>query len=60
MNLSDIDQVLKASGRAKVIAVHMDTVNHCQLRKTEVREFAKANGVDRRLLVPADGEVVSV
>ncbi|MEQ9376440.1 MAG: MBL fold metallo-hydrolase [Imperialibacter sp.] len=60
MTLADIEKVLKASGKAKVIAVHMDTVNHCLLHKTDVTKYASENNVTKRLLVPADGEVVSV
>jgi L-ascorbate metabolism protein UlaG (beta-lactamase superfamily) len=60
MTLADIEKVLKASGKAKVIAVHMDTVNHCHLHKTDVTKYAAENNHAKRLLVPADGEVISI
>jgi L-ascorbate metabolism protein UlaG (beta-lactamase superfamily) len=60
MTLADIEKVLKASGKAKVVAVHMDTVNHCHLHKADVTKYASENNVTKRLLVPADGEAVSV
>ncbi|CAD5254515.1 MULTISPECIES: MBL fold metallo-hydrolase [unclassified Imperialibacter] len=60
MTLADIEQVLQASGKGKVIAVHMDTVNHCLLHKADVTKYASENNHAKRLLVPTDGEVVSV
>ncbi|MEQ9098955.1 MAG: MBL fold metallo-hydrolase [Imperialibacter sp.] len=60
MSLADIEKVLQSSGKAKVIAVHMDTVNHCHLHKTDVTKYAAENNHAKRLLVPADGEVISI
>jgi L-ascorbate metabolism protein UlaG (beta-lactamase superfamily) len=60
MSLTDIEKVLQSSGKAKVIAVHMDTVNHCHLHKTDVTKYAAENNHAKRLLVPADGEVISI
>lgn len=55
------DDVLRASrktSKAKIVAVHMEAVNHCVLSRDELRQFVKKHNLDKRVLVPNDGEVV--
>jgi hypothetical protein len=37
----------------------MDAINHCSLTREELRDYVKAQGIEDRVLVPADGEVLS-
>ncbi len=56
MDIEDVVQVCRAAPRARVIAVHMEAINHCLLTRSALRAgFAQA-GVRTPLLVPADGE----
>lgn len=56
MGVDDVVQVCRAAPTARVIAVHMEAINHCLLTRNALRaEFTKA-GVTTPLLVPADGE----
>jgi len=60
----DADQtlaVLKAAPKAVVVAVHMESLDHGKLSRAGLRAAADAAGVDpARLLIPADGEVLSL
>lgn len=43
----------------KLIAVHMDAIDHCQTTRTILRNEAQHHGVDmNRLIIPEDGEKV--
>jgi L-ascorbate metabolism protein UlaG (beta-lactamase superfamily) len=53
--------LLEASGKAKVIAVHMDALDHCRTSRASLRQ--KANGLHistKKLLIPQDGETVGL
>jgi len=39
--------------------VHMDAVNHMTLSREELAEFVENEGIDERVLIPADGEILS-
>lgn len=53
MTAADVAKVCEAAASAKVIAVHMETVNHCLLTRTMLRE-----AVGARVAIPLDGESV--
>jgi L-ascorbate metabolism protein UlaG (beta-lactamase superfamily) len=56
MDIEDVVQVCHAAPRARVIAVHMEAINHCLLTRSALRAgFAQA-GVKTPPLLPADGE----
>ncbi len=56
MTTEDVQQVILAAPAAKVVAVHMDTVNHCHLTRSELRNYLTEKKLADRCLVPADGE----
>lgn len=60
MGLEDAVAVHRAAPNAILIASHMEAINHCILSRQTLYDYAKANGFDTRLLIPADGETVSV
>ncbi|WP_039055868.1 MBL fold metallo-hydrolase [Enterobacter sp. Bisph1] len=43
---------------AKIVATHMEAVNHCLLSRAELREFAAQKGIKENVLVPEDGETL--
>ena len=44
---------------AKVVAVHMDAVNHCTLHRADLRQYRDYMKMDaKRALIPEDGEVM--
>lgn len=53
------DDVLKASKlmpKSKVVAVHMDAINHMSLSRKELKQFVHANRIDSHVAIPQDGE----
>lgn len=59
MTPADVLEVLKRKGDAIAVAIHMDTVNHCLVKRNDLRDSLKATGDDGKLLIPADGEQVA-
>lgn len=58
MGKDDILHMYKAMPSAKIIAVHMDAVNHTMTSSEEVREFVKAHSLNDRVYVPREGETL--
>lgn len=56
MGKEDIYKVYKAAPYAKIICVHMETVNHWTLSKEELKSFIHEKGIFTQVLVPDDGE----
>lgn len=52
--------VHRAAPAAQLIATHMEAINHCVLSRADLAAFAKKEGFSQRLLIPADGERVSI
>lgn len=53
--------VVKASGNAKVIAVHMESLDHCLVTRATLRSKAREAGIpDDKLVIPQDGETVQL
>ncbi len=58
MTPADIIKVHQKLPATKIIAVHMDTVNHCFVTRADlVKELAHA-GLQEEILIPADGEKI--
>ncbi|WP_430765373.1 MBL fold metallo-hydrolase [Pseudomonas citronellolis] len=56
-----LDEVLEfmALGEGRVVANHLEAINHCPVTRHELRQAALAAGLADRLLVPADGGVLA-
>lgn len=59
MGKEDVYEVSKAAPHAKIIASHMEAVNHWTLSREELRSFANEKGIASNVLVPEDGESYS-
>ncbi|WP_102027768.1 MBL fold metallo-hydrolase [Salirhabdus sp. Marseille-P4669] len=59
MGKDDVYEVYKAAPNAKIIAVHMEAVNHWTLSREELKSFADEKGFLSNILVPDDGEAYS-
>lgn len=51
----DIIQVLKEAQNSKVLAVHMDTLNHCHIKRPELKKILKRSGYEALVQIPEDG-----
>ncbi|WP_423798223.1 MBL fold metallo-hydrolase [Neobacillus sp. SAB-20_R2A] len=60
MGKDDVYEVYKAAPNAKIIAVHMEAVNHWALSREELKNFANEKGISSNILVPDDGESYSL
>jgi hypothetical protein len=60
MTPTDILQVHAALPMAKIVAVHMDTVNHCFIWRKDLIEFLKERNLEQIASVPFDGQLIDV
>ncbi|WP_439879654.1 MBL fold metallo-hydrolase [Pontibacter sp. MBLB2868] len=59
MTADDVRHVIQAAPASKVVAVHMDTVNHCHLTRTKLRAYLTENKLANKCLIPEDGQTLS-
>lgn len=60
MGTAGLYEVVRAAPGATVIASHMDAVNHARLTRNDLRQFVNEKQINRQVLIPADGEGLSV
>jgi L-ascorbate metabolism protein UlaG (beta-lactamase superfamily) len=60
MTAEDVAKVCRALPSAKVIAVHMETVNHCESKRADLMEKLIEQKLTKQCLIPADGERISL
>ncbi|KAB2336275.1 MBL fold metallo-hydrolase [Cytobacillus depressus] len=59
MGKDDVYEVYKAAPNAKIIASHLEAVNHWTLSREELKSFINEKGTSSNVLVPNDGESYS-
>ncbi len=59
MDAGDVIQVANAAPQAQVVAVHMETINHCVLTRAELASAMAEAGLSVRVLITADGETLT-
>ena len=60
MTAEDVIRVSRAAPEAQVIAVHMESINHCLLTRDELIEKLEDEGLSGQVEVPANGELVEI
>jgi L-ascorbate metabolism protein UlaG (beta-lactamase superfamily) len=60
MTAGDVIAVANAAPAARVVAVHMEAINHCVLRRAELAAALDRAGLAARAAIPADGDRVRV
>ncbi len=58
MTALDVAKVCRFATETRVIAVHMETLNHCLLRREELDRELKNYHLRERVAIPQDGETV--
>jgi len=58
MDAAGVIETARAAPRATVVAVHLEALNHCPLRREELRAAVDEAGVGARVRIPADGETL--
>lgn len=60
MSTYDIDKIATTSGEARIIIIHLESWNHCQLTRKDIYRFISDQEYKHRILVPTDGESYSL
>jgi L-ascorbate metabolism protein UlaG (beta-lactamase superfamily) len=60
MTAEDVVRVCRAMPDARVVAVHMEAMNHCLLTRAELEDELRDESLARRVKIPADGETFEV
>jgi len=55
MGEEDVLRAEQTAKDAKIVAVHMDAVNHMSLSREELRNYVKKQGIESRVDIPEDG-----
>ena len=58
MTDDDVVRVCRALPDARVVAVHMEAINHCLLGREELKARLREEGLSDRVEIPADGAAV--
>lgn len=59
MDADDVVSVCEAAPLATIIAVHMEAMNHCLLKRAELLQHLESRDLAARVLIPADGSTLS-
>ncbi len=55
MDEQDVRRAAQAAKYAKIVAVHMDAINHMSLTREELCTYVKKHGIENRVAIPEDG-----
>ena len=55
MGEEDVLRASKAANDARVVAVHMDAINHTSLTREDLRTYVRKQGIESRVDIPEDG-----
>lgn len=58
MGKDDVLHAYQVAPNATIIASHMDAINHMTLSRKELREHVQQHGIQDRVRIPADGEIL--
>lgn len=59
MGKDDVLRAYRAAPNATIVAVHMDAINHMTLSREQLQDYVQQNGIQDRVRIPADGEILS-
>lgn len=60
MGTADVLKASQIAPNAKIITVHMDTVNHTATSRDDMRKFVIGEKIADRVSIPKDGEVIKL
>ena len=58
MGKDDVLRAYQLMPNATIVATHMDAINHMTLSRKELKEHLRQHGIEDRVRVPADGEIL--
>ncbi|MFT4414505.1 MBL fold metallo-hydrolase [Fredinandcohnia humi] len=60
MGIADIENIRQTSPYTKLIISHMESWNHCLLKREEVRDYISQNKLENKISVPENGEIIEI
>ncbi|UFJ42221.1 MBL fold metallo-hydrolase [Brevibacillus humidisoli] len=60
MTAEDVEAVCRHAPETRVIAVHMEAINHCLLTREELSRSLNQAGLRKQVVIPGDGEVLTL
>lgn len=60
MGSADVHEVYRHAPQARIVASHMEAVNHATLTRAELRRYLADHAMTDRVLVPEDGETCTL
>jgi len=60
MTAEDVARVCRTAPEARVIAVHMEAINHCLLTRAHLADALEQQGLAGRVEIPADGQTIEI
>ena len=58
MGVEGAIEIAKLAPNAKIISVHLESIDHCPVTRDELKKAAKNAGV-KNIIVPENGEILS-
>lgn len=56
MTADDVVKVCQAAPQAKIVAVHLEAINHCRLKRQALADHVTKAKVAKQVSIPSDGE----
>lgn len=60
LSKEELKKVSLLMPKAKIIAVHLESINHCSLTKDELKNFIRTNNLTNKILVPDNIETINI
>lgn len=59
MTAEDVGRVTRFAPESRVVVVHLEAINHCEVTRAEFHQYLADEVALGRVLIPADGELLS-
>jgi L-ascorbate metabolism protein UlaG (beta-lactamase superfamily) len=60
MGKEDVERIHNLLPDATIVAIHMEALNHCVLNRKELKEFVAEKGMEDKVIIPEDGQLISL
>lgn len=60
MTPQDVAEVCRKAQKSKVIAVHMEAINHCLVSRADLRTYLQQQGLIEQVSIPKNGEKMTL
>jgi L-ascorbate metabolism protein UlaG (beta-lactamase superfamily) len=57
MTADDVVQVCRAAPQAKIVAVHLEAINHCRMKRSALADHIAKARLTNQVMIPVDGQL---